>query len=82
VVVLSEFKHAGEYQENYRIPNVSEFIKGFKYEVYSPGYWEDSIEDFAGWYNYEFDIGNCFRDLDDIEKKKKNGNIRVSLKSE
>lgn len=61
----------------YRIPTLDEFEFGFEYQVYSEGIYEDSIEDFCGWYEYKFMIGDCFRDLEDIESELKNGNIRV-----
>lgn len=64
-------------RDGYRIPKIEEFINGFKYEVYSEGYFEDSIEDFCGWYEYEFNQGMCWRDIEDIERELKNGNIQV-----
>lgn len=70
---------AEQLREGYRIPNINEFIVGFKYEVYSPGYWEDSIEDFCGWYEYKFNQGLCFRDIEDIEIELKLGNIQVKI---
>lgn len=66
-------------KETYRTPTLDEFIHGFVYEVYSEGYWEDSIEDFDGWYQYAFDKGFCWRDLEDIERELERGNIRVRL---
>jgi len=36
----------------YRIPKIEEFVDGFTYEIYSEGYFEDSIEDYCGWYEY------------------------------
>jgi len=60
----------------YRIPTIEEFVDGFTYEVLSEGYWEDSVEDFWGWYTYT--IGkNCWRDEYDYERELKNGNIRT-----
>jgi len=70
-------KWAGEEKEKYRIPTLSEFVEGFEYEVYSDGLFEDSIEDFFGWYRYKFQQGSCFRDLDDIQLALLNGNIRT-----
>lgn len=63
----------------YRIPNITEFIEGFEYEVYSEGTYEDSIEDFCGWYEYKFMQGSCFRDISDVERELKEGNIRVRI---
>jgi len=63
----------------YRLPKIEEFVDGFTYEVYSEGHFEDSIEDFCGW--YEYTIGkNCWRDLEEIENELKNGNIRCKPK--
>lgn len=59
-----------------RIPDIFEFKPGFKYEVYSEGY-DDSIEDITGWYSYNFQQGNCWRDLEDIENELKQNNIRT-----
>ncbi len=60
----------------YRIPTIDEFVNGFTYEIYSEGYFEDSIEDFCGW--YEYTIGkDCWRNLDDIKRELENGKIRV-----
>jgi len=53
-----------------------EFIDGFEFEVYSEGYWEDSIEDFCGWYEYKFGYNN-WRDIDEIERELKLENIQV-----
>ncbi len=65
-------------RQGYRVPDIFEFVKGFKYEVYSEGYWEDSIEDFCGWYEYTFGM-NCWRDIEDIERELLNGNIQVKI---
>jgi hypothetical protein len=62
----------------YRVPNIKEFVKGFSYEVYSEGYYEDCIEDFCGWYQYTFGL-DCWRDLEDIELNLLNGNIRCEI---
>lgn len=65
--------------QSYRIPSISEFIDGFEYEIYSEGYFEDSVEDFGGWYKYT--IGkDCWRDLEDIENELLKNNIRVKIK--
>ena len=64
-------------RDGYRIPDISEFVKGFEFEVYSEGYWEDSIEDFCGWYTYKFEEGWSFRDINDIKRELKNGCIQV-----
>ena len=47
-----------ELRENYRIPTIDEFVDGFEFEVYSEGYWEDSVEDLCGWYEYKFGYNN------------------------
>jgi hypothetical protein len=67
-------------RENYRIPTIDEFIDGFTFEVYSEGYFEDSIEDFCGWYEYTFGRDN-WRDIDDIERELELGNIQVRLEN-
>ncbi len=62
--------------EKYRKPELSEFVDGFKYEIYSEGLDEDSIEGFCGWYSYI--VGDtCWRDKEDIEREI--DNIRVRL---
>lgn len=65
-------------RQSYRVPDISEFEEGFKYEVYSEGYWEDSIEDFCGWYEYTVGV-SCWRHRDDIERELLNGNIQVKI---
>ncbi len=65
-------------KNNYRIPDISEFIDGFEYEVYSEGVFDDGIEDFAGWYKYTVGV-DCWRDIDQIERELIAGNIRVVL---
>ena len=67
-----------ELEKGYRIPTLNEFVDGFEYEIYSEGYFEDSIEDFCGWYVYKFNK-DCWRDIDDIERELQNGNIRCLL---
>ena len=64
---------------NYRIPTIDEFVDGFEFEVYSEGLYEDSIEDFWGWYEYKFNKGDCWRDIDDIINELNNGNIRCKV---
>ena len=64
-------------EPQYRIPSIDEFIPGFEYEVYSDGYNDDSIEDFCGWYTYQFDYNWCWRTLEDIERELLINNIRV-----
>lgn len=54
-------------EEKYYTPSIEEFHVGFEYEIYSEGLFEDSIEDFCGWYSYKFQQGNCFRDFEDIK---------------
>lgn len=66
-----------ELRNGYRFPRMEEFVKGFEYEVYAQGDDVFSIEDFAGWYKYRFEEGLCWRDLEDIERELKNGNIQV-----
>lgn len=68
-----------ELRAGYRVPSISEFVPGFEYEVYSEGVWEDSVEDFCGWYKYTFSEGINFRDINDIERELENGNIQVAL---
>lgn len=60
----------------YRTPDLSEFADRFVFEVYSEGYWEDSIEDYCGWYQYTLG-GNNWRDSDEIAAELGKGNIRV-----
>lgn len=66
------------YTVNYRIPDIKEFIKGFEYEVYSEGFYDDCIEDFEGWYRYKFKEGICWRTKEDIKRELKNGYIRCT----
>lgn len=68
-------------REGYRIPKIEEFIDGFTYEVYSEGYFEDGVEDFCGWYKYTIGI-DSWRDIEDIERELKRGNIQVRFESE
>lgn len=65
----------------YRIPTLDEFVKGFEYEVDSDGLSDDSFEDFCGYYRYKFQEGACFRDLDDIERELNQGSIRAKIKN-
>jgi len=67
---------AEELREGYRIPSIDEFVDGFEFEVLSEGYFEDSVEDFWGWYKYKFG-GNNWRDIEDIERELELGNIQV-----
>jgi hypothetical protein len=62
----------------YRIPRIEEFVDGFRFEVYSEGYFEDSIEDFCGWYPYVMGFSN-WRDLGEIQVLLDAGYIRVSF---
>lgn len=62
-------------KHEYRVPKLDEFVDGFVYEVYSEGFFEDSVEDFCGWYKYTVGV-NCWRDKDDIEREILLGNIR------
>lgn len=59
-----------------RVPDISEFVEGFEFEVYSEGYFEDGIEDICGWYKYTMG-GNNWRDIEEIEQELKSGNIRT-----
>lgn len=63
-------------RKGYRIPLITEFVTVFEYEVYSEGYFEDSVEDFCGWYIYKFEQGLCWRTIEDIENELKAGNIQ------
>ena len=65
-----------ELRKNYRIPTIDEFVDGFTYEVYSEGYFEDSVEDFCGWYTYTVGKNN-WRDIEDIERELRLGNIQA-----
>lgn len=60
----------------YRVPAIEEFINGFSFEVYSEGYFEDSIEDFCGWYSYTMGENN-WRDNEEIKHELDAGHIRV-----
>ena len=66
---------AEELRENYRVPTIDEFVDGFEFEVYSEGYWEDSVEDYCGWYEYKFGYNN-WRDLGEIQRELDLGNIQ------
>jgi hypothetical protein len=70
-----EFAWTGNNPDDYRAPDISEFVSGFKYEVWSEGYYEDSVEDFCGWYEYE--VGKDWRDMGDYAYELKQENIRV-----
>lgn len=72
---------AQELRKGYRIPTINEFVEGFEFEVYSEGYWDDSIEDFFGWYEYKFGYDN-WRDIEEIERELELGNIQVFCGSE
>jgi hypothetical protein len=66
-------------EPGYRIPSIEEFVNGFVFEVYSEGWFEDSIEDFCGWYTYTFGTTN-WRDIEEIEQELENGNVRCVAK--
>lgn len=71
-------KYGKEHFKLFRIPIIEEFINGFTYEIYSEGYFEDSIEDHCGW--YEYTIGkNCWRHIDQIKQELLEGNIAVRI---
>lgn len=72
-------KSKQEDMDGYRVPDIKEFIDGFEYEVHSEGYYIDSIEDYWGWYDYKYNIGTCWRDIDQIKRELKSGNIRVKI---
>lgn len=55
-------------ESKYYTPDIEEFYIGFEYEIYSEGLDDASVEDFCGWYKYQFRKKSCFRDIDDIEK--------------
>lgn len=63
----------------YRIPKIEEFIFGFVYEIYSNGFDDESVEDFCGWYIYTFGEDD-WRDIEDIGRELKSGNIRTRIK--
>ena len=65
-------------EQGYRIPTIDEFVQGFEFEVYSEGYSNEDIEDFCGWYCYKVGYNN-WRDMGDIERELKLGNIRVEI---
>lgn len=67
-----------ELRKGYKVPKLKQFVKGFEYEVYSEGYFEDGIEDLCGWYKYIFEV-NDWRDLDDIKQDLKLNNIQVKI---
>jgi hypothetical protein len=69
---------AQELRNGYRMPTIDEFIDGFEFEVYSEGYFEDSIEDVCGWYKYKFGHKN-WRDIEDIKRELELGNIQVRV---
>lgn len=62
----------------YRVPTIDEFIHGFTYEIYSEGYFEDSVEDYCGWYKYTVGV-DSWRNFGEIEHELQNGNIRVKI---
>lgn len=71
-------KYGEEHLKLYRIPAIEEFVDGFTYEIYSEGWWEDSIEDFCGW--YEYTVGkDCWRHIDQIKQELLEGNIAVRI---
>ncbi len=64
----------------YRVPDVSEFVNGFEYEIYSEGFNEGDLEDFCDWYPYKFGVHPNWRELEEIEQELINNNIRVKIK--
>lgn len=66
-------------KQGYRIPSINEFVDGFEFEIYSEGSFEDSIEDFAGWYEYKFGFDN-WRDIEEIQHELDLGNILTKIK--
>lgn len=67
-------KTEDDFTDGYRRPTIEEFVDGFGFEVYSDGF-EDTIEDFCGWYEYKMG-GNNWRSLSDIQYELKEDNIR------
>jgi hypothetical protein len=49
-----------------RIPAIDEFVNDFRFEVYSEGFSEESVEDFCGWYPYQMGRSN-WRDLEELQ---------------
>ena len=66
-------------KKKYRIPDFNEFKLGFEYEIYSDGNFKDCVEDFCGWYKYEFQKGQCWRDISDIEYGLEHNIIRSKI---
>lgn len=72
-----KLKWAGDNKENYIIPtSLDQLPTGTKFEVWSEGYYDDSIEDFCGWYVYTIGENN-FRDDEQLKTEMKHGNIRI-----
>lgn len=69
-------------QENllYRVPDISEFVDGFEYEIWSDGFDDGDLEDFCGWYTYKFGEFPNWRELDEIKQELLNNNSRVKIK--
>jgi len=61
----------------YYVPSIEEFHPGFKYEHLSDGLFEDSIEDFWGWYNRCFGEDSFDIDIVIEEFKKESERFRV-----
>ena len=55
--------------------SIDDFVDGFTFKVYSEGYYDDSTEDFCGWYEYTMGHNN-WRSIEEIEIELKKGNIR------
>lgn len=67
--------------DKYRIPEMEEFfVDGFRFEIYSEGYGDENLEDFAGWYEYTIGKDN-WRDIEDLKNELKKGNVRVKISS-
>lgn len=64
--------------KGYRIPSIDEFKHGFKFEVFSEGYFDDSIEDIVGWYKYTYGV-DSWRDLEEIERELEKGFVRARI---
>jgi len=61
----------------YYVPSIEEFHPGFEYEHLSDGLFEDSIEDFWGWYNRCFGEDSFDIDIVIEEFKKESERFRV-----
>ena len=63
----------------YYTPEIEEFHTGFEFEIWSDGYFEDDVEDIAGWYEYTFNV-RCWRSLSDIEELLNDSVTKMSVR--